>query len=260
MTLTDAIGHYLQDVAPNRLKPSTLYTAQSTLRDWRRKLGNKQLVDITTSDILTVRDAKKTPATQNRYVSVLSSVFREAIERDWINSNPCLRIQARRTNNSDIGKSIPKAHLDIILKYAKKDTVPPEFYTLLQILYNTGCRLGEALSLNDSDIDYKNATLIFLDTKNGKDRMIPIDSNFAEWLSKRELPHKPYRYHWNEAIKQTGTHYRPHDIRHTFITEKLMEGVSPLVLGKYVGHGSIAITQRYMHPDTEALRNQLNIG
>lgn len=258
ITVGDAIAHYMEHVAPNRLKPSTLYTTASVMRRWRKELGRVPLSDLTTAHILQVRDQLKTPATQNRYVAAFSSVLQNAIERDWLTENPCRKISAQRVRNADTGQVITPEHERAIMAHAQ-DT-PETYKTLLTLLFTTGCRLGEALRLQLDDIDAENNALTFRDTKtHGADRTIPVEPWLIHELQNNPLPEHAHRTCWRNTMASIGQTYRLHDIRHTFITRALQRGVNPLALGDYVGHSSIAMSRRYLHNDTEALRRQMDI-
>ena len=256
-TVGDSIDYYLEYVAPNRLKDSTYTVARSTLKQWRAAIGDVKLSNLSPNDLLMVRDAIHNPATANRMMSVLSSALRPAIERGMLASNPCTNIQPMRVRNSDTGKVITNDHWQVIRHYAVS-SAPYEFVTLITLLRETGCRIGEVMRLTPNDITHgETPTLVFLDTKSNVDRVIPISTRLAQFLASSPLPGSHYRNHWRRAIEPTGVHYRYHDIRHTFITEKLAQGVNPWLLGAYVGHASVSTSKRYFHPDMAQLRKNI---
>ena len=60
--------------------------------------------------------------------------------------------------------------------------------------------------------------------------------------------------HWNDVVTALGYEYLTrHGLRHTGLTWMADSGVKPHVLQKIAGHGSIATTQRYLHPDYETI-------
>lgn len=60
--------------------------------------------------------------------------------------------------------------------------------------------------------------------------------------------------HWNEVVVRLGyEHLRWHDLRHTGLTWMADAGVPLHVLRKIAGHGSLATTQRYLHPDLRSI-------
>jgi integrase len=120
---------------------------------------------------------------------------------------------------------------------------------LLRILYGTGIRISEALSLKNKDVDTVGRCLVLTNTKNGKDRLVPISDSLAlvcnDYLSHRRSlsvaglsqENRPFFvtlnggccsrdavYTWfrrvltKAGIPFTGNRKGPrvHDIRHTF--------------------------------------------
>lgn len=62
--------------------------------------------------------------------------------------------------------------------------------------------------------------------------------------------------HWDEVVERLGyPHLRRHDLRHTGLTWMADAGVPVHVLQKIAGHGSITTTQRYLHPDDQAIQS-----
>lgn len=170
---------------------------------------------------------------------------------------------------------------------------PQMFYLLILLLYTTGMRLGEALRLRLSDIDWKDQTLYIRETKFFKSRLVPLSGSMMKQLEhyvqlcrRSEVPtnrqsplfqnlHRKRTYSnktiegWFRCIlhrlglKPTRGYNGPriHDIRHTFAIHRLEDwyrrGVdvqSKLgLLSTYLGHVGIASTQRYLTMTTELL-------
>lgn len=60
--------------------------------------------------------------------------------------------------------------------------------------------------------------------------------------------------HWDEVVESIGLGYlRRHDLRHTGLTWMADAGVPVHHLRKIAGHGSLSTTQRYLHPDHDAV-------
>ncbi|MFI0741184.1 tyrosine-type recombinase/integrase [Streptomyces sp. NPDC021100] len=60
--------------------------------------------------------------------------------------------------------------------------------------------------------------------------------------------------HWDEVVAELGyEHLRRHSLRHTGLTWMADAGVPLHVLRVIAGHGSLRTTQRYLHPDLQAL-------
>jgi integrase len=60
---------------------------------------------------------------------------------------------------------------------------------LLRLLYGTGIRIGEALSLKNKDVDVNRKCLTLKDTKNGKDRLVPMSASLTA-VCKDYLEHR----------------------------------------------------------------------
>lgn len=161
---------------------------------------------------------------------------------------------------------------------------------LLRFLYATGVRISEALYLKDTDINLDDSYFILRDSKNGKERMIPISNSLAticrEYLSVRnKLPlYQPkngyffisgnglaikrdavYR-NFRKIMKRAGINYvgehrgpRVHDLRHTFSVHSLaMMAESGMdlycslpILSTYLGHQSLQSTNSYVRLTAE---------
>lgn len=251
--LNDAVDHYLSRVAPNRLKPKTLRTAHSTLKMWRSALNPRtKLSAITTGKILAVRDNYAKPATANRVVSVLSSVFDCAIEREWVAVNPCKRIRPLRVDNADTGKLISPEE-EATLKTTAR-SIDTNLYVLLYLAFETGARLGELEGLTKANLGIEERSLTFLATKNGTTRVVPISLSSIALITAYGLPGKLHRRRFNFVASHIPEKIRFHDIRHTMISRALARGIPITTVGKMVGHKTLAMTLRYQHVDLADLR------
>ena len=158
---------------------------------------------------------------------------------------------------------------------------------LVRMLYATGIRIGEAVRLDMGDVDLEKNCLTVRETKNGKDRMVPFSESLAEgclqYLKYRNrLPDNcnrffvksngcgcrsgGYSYWWNKILCSAGIQHRGkmpgprmHDLRHTF-SVRSMHGMavdgkdiyySLPILSTYIGHRSIAATDRYVRMTSE---------
>jgi integrase len=160
---------------------------------------------------------------------------------------------------------------------------------LIRLLYGTGIRIGEALYLTCNDLNLHDKCLVLRDTKNGKDRMVPISDSLAnackEYLMYRSLfpairkenrffikpdgsPMSMYNaYKWFRRIlffaniSHGGRGHGPrlHDLRHTFSVHSLVSmSESELdlyyalpILSTYLGHQSLDATDKYVRLTAE---------
>lgn len=148
---------------------------------------------------------------------------------------------------------------------------------IIEMLYATGCRVGELCGVDLADVDAPGRRLRVLG-KGRKERVIPfgVPAGHAvqDWLAVRSLvPPNPgesalligargaridQRAVRNVVHKLTeqagGTSLAPHALRHTAATHILEGGADLRAVQEMLGHASLATTQRYTHVSVERLR------
>lgn len=154
---------------------------------------------------------------------------------------------------------------------------------LIRLLFATGVRVGEAISIKHEDVNFKGLYIKVTDSKNLRERILPISQSLSdvliEYLNyKKQLREIKctnffvktdgssltkeivYRYFTKcleiAGIRGDGKLIRPrvHDLRHTFAVNSLIKmielGNDPYValpvLSKYLGHSSIRATDTYV--------------
>ena len=150
---------------------------------------------------------------------------------------------------------------------------------ILEMLYATGVRVGELVSIKVFDINFSSRTILILG-KGNKERIVPY-GDYCEEILKLYLKdgylslnnqNSPYlflnarggkltergvRYLLEEIIKKTSVqkNISPHMIRHSFATHLLNQGCDLMTVQKLLGHESIKATQIYTHVTTDRLRS-----
>lgn len=149
---------------------------------------------------------------------------------------------------------------------------------LLEMLYATGVRVSELVSIKLSDID-EGAHNILILGKGNKERYVTygdycseiLDLYLSDGYLKLNINKSPYlflnnnggnltdrgvRYILDRIIKHTSIqkNISPHMIRHSFATHLLNEGADLLSVQKLLGHESIKATQIYTHVTTDRLK------
>ncbi len=149
---------------------------------------------------------------------------------------------------------------------------------LLEMLYATGCRVGELVSIKVSDIDFGRRNILILG-KGNKERYVTYGDYCEDALKKYlndgyhtlnkknldtlflnnnggPLTERGVRFILDKIIQQTSINksISPHMIRHSFATHLLNEGCDLLTVQKLLGHESIKATQIYTHVTTDRLK------
>jgi integrase/recombinase XerD len=230
---------------------------------------------------------------------ILRSFYRYAINRGFALQSP-LPIQAPNLpptltpyiySVDDLNRLVAATEA---LKSSQSRVSAETMRNLLLLLYGTGMRIGEALSLTLEDVNLKECLLTVRDTKFFKTRIVPIGPRLTLALinyvnCRRQFPlpvgetsaflatrtgiHLQYgnvhylfcRLRKMADIKRESTaRYQPriHDIRHTAIVHRVIAwyragaDVQRLLpqLATYLGHVDISSTQHYLSMTPELLR------
>ncbi|MFP3201037.1 MAG: tyrosine-type recombinase/integrase [Sulfolobus sp.] len=139
---------------------------------------------------------------------------------------------------------------------------------ILKLLFDTGLRAKELLSIKVSDIDFKRGSITVRNTKNQETRTVffteGTKSLLIKYIKSKGLKSddKLFNLTYNALYKRLkrigkkiGIDLRPHLLRHTFATVAIKKGVPLPAVQKLLGHKDIRTTQIYTHLLTTDLEN-----
>jgi integrase/recombinase XerC len=216
----------------------------------------------------------------NRKISSLKSFFKYQLREDAVQVSPMSTIISPKTNKR-LPQFVEKADINTLFSYVEfpDDWQGKTDRILLQLLYNTGMRQAELVSLKESQVDLFKSSIKVLG-KGNKERIIPVSTellgllknymaekrkNFelynAEFLLINEKGNKLYpRYVYNSVKKYlsmitTISKKSPHVLRHTFATHLMNNGADLNAVKELLGHSSLAATQIYTHNSIEKLKD-----
>jgi len=217
--------------------------------------------------------------TQGRALAALRACFRWACRVGLLAANPAARVRTPKAPKTLPGHLRP-GEIETLIEAPAGDTaLALRDRALLELLYATGLRVSEAVSLDWRDLDLAGRTLRVVG-KGGKERMVPFGRPALEalraWRERWEgvrrvgsgdgdpvflnrrggrLTDRSARRvvdRWVEATSlRRGIH--PHTLRHSFATHLLERGADLRSIQELLGHASLATTQRYTHVDLERL-------
>jgi integrase len=230
--------------------------------------GNIPLADITDTVILhltkTLESRGSKNATINRYLSNLKTILKD-------HKQPVDGIKLRNTSNGRIRVLSKEEEVKIVNLFRETEHDERRYYfadmgDLVEVLVDTGMRLGEALALTYEDVDFENNLLTIWISKNGKARSIPLTKRTRSILHTRHVsnPVKPFSMKsyqvstaWNWARKEMeleqDEQFVPHALRHTCASRMVNKGVDPMTVMTWMGHADISTTMIYMHLDPTKL-------
>ena len=204
------------------------------------------------------------PTSVNIHLRQIKAGFRKAVEWGLIEER-----QFSGVNQIKIMKKLPRfLSLDELKKL--KEATPSRWWTMFYTMICTGLRLGEFTHLKWSHMDFeRNVIRIQADRewapKDFEMREIPLYSDLAKMLKKMKKQNGDgaYIFHNGNAngtltrrIQRKFEGYykkakiekcRIHDLRHTFASHLVMEGVDLLSVRDLLGHSSVKTTEIYAH-------------
>jgi len=150
-----------------------------------------------------------------------------------------------------------KAQAEELMKACKREE--PHFYPILLLALHGGLRRGEIFGLRCGDIDvFKSRIRVCRSydgpTKSGKTRYVPMSSELIKTMTEarnllmRGVDEKVFErvnpnYTLRRLLKHCGyERINFHDLRHTFATMALEDGVSPRIVANWLGHASVYTT------------------
>ena len=213
----------------------------------------------------------KTPGTINRICSALSTivntlVMHEILEKP-VRFNKLKEPRGRLVVYTD-------DQLEALLAACSKLENDGELLAdIILFASKTGCRQGELLKLSWADVDLQNRELVFLDTKAGSDRVLPITEDLYSVLSNRYSDrideglvfpiHKDTLLRrFRRAQKIAGISDKRlvfHTLRHYAATTLFARGAALTEVMSILGHSQITTTAIYSHSTKEGINRALNL-
>lgn len=222
-----------------------------------------------------------------RKLSALRSLFRHLLRTHKISHDPCQGVRNPRQEQRHPAMLNVDQVFDLLADTPasahpanRDDAVRARDLALLELLYGSGLRITEALSLNVDDQTRTitaEATTLRVVGKGSKERFVPLSETsrhaLALWLPARALLALPTenalfvgsrgkRLNRRQAARILDEsailaglpqHVSPHDLRHSFATHLLEGGADLRSVQELLGHSRISTTQRYTHLDLDAL-------
>lgn len=284
MKLSDAINSYLAYVLDEKgLSVNTVESYQRDLLKLLEFLGDIDTKEINLSDIDDFASyLKKRDLSQNsrsRIFSCLRSFFSYLEMEGFYSSDLALNIQVPRKitklpdflNEEEVSKLLETP--DTSTQRGIRDRA------ILELLYATGVRVSELVSLKISNVLLEERIIRVLG-KGNKERIVPYNSTAAKYLELYLYMVRPsilkkrgedrvflnmrgtslsrvsvWKILKNYAVKAGITkNIYPHILRHTFATHLLRNGCDLRTLQIFLGHASLMTTQIYTHLDKEFLK------
>lgn len=229
--------------------------------------------------VVELLETNHTPRSVNRKISSLRNYIRFLIRKGILITDPLVKVIKPRTSKR-IPVFIEEEKLNSMLDTFK---FGDEFEgvrnrLIIELLYQTGIRRGELLTLKVDSVNFSNGTLK-VTGKRLKERIIPMSiylqglineyvlvrnsmftdsdekSLFLTLAGRPVYPKMVYRI-VTEFLRLVTTLDKksPHVLRHTFATHLLNRGAELNAIKELMGHANLSATQIYTHNTFEKLK------
>ncbi len=221
------------------------------------------------------------PRSAARALSALRSFYQMKTRDGLIAENPTLRVDLPKIGRA-LPKSLTEQDVNALLEApAIEQPQGQRDRTMLELMYATGLRVSELVSLTLSEVNLRQG-VVRVRGKGGKERLVPVGEIALSWLEKYLVEARPelligkaptdVLFPSNRAramTRQTFWHLikkhaltagisqdlSPHTLRHAFATHLINHGADLRVVQLLLGHSDLSTTQIYTHVAKERLKS-----
>ncbi|MFP7672922.1 site-specific tyrosine recombinase XerD [Marivita sp. S0852] len=228
-------------------------------------------------------------STRARRLSAIKQLYRFCFEEGFRDDNPAVQISGPGRDKR-LPKTLSTQEVDQLLDaasgYGRTDADKQRNICLMQLLYATGMRVSELVSLPLTSAK-GDPRMLLIRGKGGKERMVPLSpparTALRDWLATRERMEDTARQNGKPAsaflfpsraksghltrhafyvlIKELAVKggvspgkVTPHTLRHAFATHLLANGADLRAIQTFLGHADVSTTEIYTHVLEERLK------
>ncbi len=226
--------------------------------------------------VLYERGEKK--STVGRKLAAIRSFFQFCVRKRWMDDNPA-KIVATPKQDRPVPSFLSEEEMQEFLDLPQTSKpLDLRDKAMLELLYATGIRVSELVGINVEDVKFSER-LIRVKGKGKKERLVPFgriaEQSLRSYLKVRHFINKGHveesplflNYRGKKlsprSVERTVDKYiqrsavrrkiSPHSLRHSFASHLLSRGADLRVIQEFLGHESLATTQKYTHLDLKHL-------
>jgi integrase len=201
----------------------------------------------------------------NSDLKKLKAVLNKAVEWGVIPRNTISAVKPLQQLESNPRKFFTGDQLQAIYE------ADPKYAAVFKLMANTGMRISEAVNLKWENVNQKCIYIVSTSenyTKSRKWREVPLSPGAVEALEALRAEGKEYvlpdvhlrtiRWRFKKACEKAGLEGTPHELRHTFISQLVMQGVPLRTVQVLAGHSTITITEQYSHLSPDHLASSVS--
>lgn len=218
-------------------------------------------------------------STVNRHISSLKSFFNYLVDESIIKVSPIEEVSSLKKTKK-LPKYLSISEVDKLLNIPLNSEFDYRNKAMLELMYGTGLRVSELVSIEYSNIDFENS-IIRINGKGKKERIIPLGevasyylkiylNDYRSKLLKRNTYNQVFLNNHGKPITRQGFNYilenireitgiekeiTPHVLRHSFATHLLEGGADIRSIQEMLGHENISTTNIYTEVVNDVLRS-----
>lgn len=233
-------------------------------------------------------------STINHKLTSLRSFYRFLQKEEYVSDNPFLLIESLKMPQKNPDFLYVDEMIELLDSIETNTALGRRNKAMLELMYASGLRCSEVVSLTLKQIDFQNHILL-IHGKGNKDRYVPFHEYASDWLQSYILEDRPVlmavqnQEHNFVFVNKNGgkmtnrgvenvidrivqkydptKKIHPHTFRHSFATHLLERGVDLRTVQELLGHENLSTTQVYTHITNQYLkdvydeshpRNQIN--
>lgn len=217
--------------------------------------------------LLTMHDTVRKPATVEREMSIISSIFSMAVKNDVIDYNPCSRVKRIAFDNVQ-DRVLRWEHEDLFFSHIKTEWAAD----VCKMVLNTGMRQNDLMRLTRFEVRLNENCIRLVQGKTQRRVEIPLNSISREILERR-MQIKRELLFASPVTKTDGGSVRMtmiracvkaeippltiRDLRRTFATRVIQAGADAVTVARLLGHSGLQMVSRYVRT-AELMQNAVD--
>jgi integrase/recombinase XerC len=281
----EAVAIFIRHLVSEKARsPETVRAYTSDLQDFRAYLERSgaanelkmvdQIDQFHVRGFVASRFGRIKKVSTGRKIAAIRTFFRFLVRERIIGANPAAAIRAPKRERS-LPKALSVDEMDRF--FSRNPDMIRRDVAIFELLYSSGLRVGELVSLDVHDVDLKNGWVRVIG-KGNKERYVPVGSRALDALE-QYLPMRAFIETKTAALHSEGKLFlnlrgaplssrsirrilksfldaaglasdaSPHSFRHSFATHMLYGGADLRSIQELLGHSSLSTTQRYTKVD-----------
>jgi integrase len=261
------------EVVEYRSKPNTSRRIRTSFASLVEFLGNERVSEITPAHLerfkaWRVEEHGVRDITIRHDLHAFSLFCKYARKAHWLEGDPMLGVKIPSDRDATRQHVVTSDEEERYFKAASKNR---NLYDVARLILLQGCRPEEIMSLKPEHVSIGSATMTIAGGKSpAARRTLDLCGESDEILRRRLIPNAKWLFPsalrpgqhlaklqgaHDKACREAGVSFVLYDLRHTFATRLADAGEPLATIAALLGHSSLRVLHRYVHPSAESKRD-----